>query len=158
MLVAADSSALVALSTCDALEVLPRMYDDIRVPQAVYNEVVVPGKPQSELLKGLLVGRVTTVDLSRWVLAAGGLGQGELEAMALYKQLSADTLLIDDRRARAVAENNQISCIGTLGFLLLAKRRGAISQVSPYIEKLRDSSLFYEDELLAKVLSLAKED
>jgi predicted nucleic acid-binding protein len=91
------------------------------------------------------------------VLAAGGLGQGELEAMALYKQLSADALLIDDRRARAVAEHNQIVCIGTLGFLLLAKHQGIIQRVLPYVEKLRASSLYYEDDLLEKVLLLAHE-
>jgi predicted nucleic acid-binding protein len=45
MLVIADSSALVALSTCDALDVLLQAYDDIRVPQAVYDEVIIKGKP-----------------------------------------------------------------------------------------------------------------
>lgn len=129
MLVIADSSALVALSTCDALDVLPQAYDDIRVPQAVSDEVIIKGNPQSASLETFLVGRVMSVDLSQWVLAAGGLGQGELEAMALYKQLSADALLIDDRRARAVAEHNQIVCIGTLGFLLLAKHQGIIQRV-----------------------------
>lgn len=157
MLIVADSSALVALSTCDALEVLSRLYDDVRVPQAVYDEVVIADKPQSESLKTYLAGRITAVDLSQWVLAAGGLGQGELEAMALYKQLSADALLIDDRRARAVAENNQINCIGSLGLLLLAKHRGVIPQISAFVKKLQTSSIYYDDELLAKVLSLAKE-
>lgn len=157
MLVIADSSALVALSTCDALDLLAQAYEDIRVPQAVYDEVVMKGKPQSASLEAFLVGRVMNVDLSHWVLAAGGLGQGELEAMALYKQLSADALLIDDRRARAVAEHNQIVCIGTLGFLLLAKHRGIIQHILPYVEKLRASSLYYEDDLLTKVLFLADE-
>ena len=157
MLVIADSSALVALSTCDALDVLLQAYDDIRVPQAVYDEVIIKGKPQSASLETFLVGRVMSVDLSQWVLAAGGLGQGELEAMALYKQLSADALLIDDRRARAVAEHNQIVCIGTLGFLLLAKHQGIIQRVLPYVEKLRASSLYFEDDLQEKVLLLAHE-
>jgi len=47
MLIIADSSALVALSICDALDLLSKAYDDIRVPQAVYDEVVVKGKSQS---------------------------------------------------------------------------------------------------------------
>ena len=97
------------------------------------------------------------VDLSHWVLAAGGLGQGELEAMALYKQLSADALLIDDRRARAVAEHNQIVCVGALGFLLLAKHQGMIQSITPYVEKLRLSALHYGEDLLEKVLLLANE-
>ncbi|MCI0554037.1 MAG: DUF3368 domain-containing protein [Anaerolineae bacterium] len=101
--------------------------------------------------------RVVEVDVTHWVLAAGGLGQGEVEAMALYKQLSADALLIDDHRARTIAEHNQIKCIGALGILLLAKQRGKVDRILPYIEKLRSSSIRYEDELLNRVLKLAGE-
>ncbi len=157
MLIIADSSALVALSACDALDILPKIYDEIHVPQSVYDEVVVIGKSQSSTLESFLAGRVMNVDLSHWVLAAGGLGQGELEAMALYKQLSADALLIDDRRARAVAEHNQIVCVGALGFLLLAKHQGMIQSITPYVEKLRLSALHYGEDLLEKVLLLANE-
>jgi predicted nucleic acid-binding protein len=157
MLVIADSSALIALSICEALDLTLKLYGDLRIPQAVYNEIVVKGKAQSENLESFLNGRVVSVNLSQWVLAAGRLGRGELEAMALYKQLAADVLLIDDRRARAVAEHNQIVCVGTLGFLLLAKSRGMIQRVTPYVEKLRGSSLYYGDELLEKALLLANE-
>ncbi|HMV96970.1 MAG TPA: hypothetical protein PKE35_13675 [Anaerolineales bacterium] len=157
MLVVADSSALVALSVCEALDLLLKIYGDVRVPRAVYDEVVVIGKSQSAALQSFLEGRVVEVDLSRWVLAAGGLGQGELEAMALYRQLSADVLLIDDRRARAVAEHNQIVCLGALGFLLLAKQNGQVRLVAPYVDKLRSSSLYYGADLLEKFLLLAGE-
>jgi predicted nucleic acid-binding protein len=118
---------------------------------------VVPEKPQAAALSSFLAGRVAKVDMTRWVVSAGGLGQGELEAMALYKQLSADALLIDDRRARAVAEYNQIVCIGALGVLLLAKHQGAIQQVAPYVERLRYSPLHHGEALLTRVLSLADE-
>jgi predicted nucleic acid-binding protein len=157
MLVIADSSALIAFASCDALDVLTRIYENIRVPQAVYDEVVVANKPQAGILSRFLAGRVVNVDMLRWVLAAGGLGQGELEAMALYRQPSADLLLIDDRRARAVAEHNQIVCTGTLAILLLAKHRGIIQQVAPYVGKLRTSSLHDGEALLARVLFLANE-
>jgi uncharacterized protein len=157
MLVIADSSALVALATCGALDILTLIYEDIRVPQAVFDEVFAPDKPHAVTLSAFLAERVVSVDMSRWVLAAGGLGQGELEAMALYKLLSADALLIDDRRARIVAEHNQIVCIGALGILLAAKHRMLIQQIAPYVERLRSSSLHYGDALLAKVLALADE-
>jgi len=157
MLVVADSSALVALATSEALNVTTRLYDEIKVPQAVYDEVVVPEKPQAAVLASFLADRVIKVDMTRWIVAPGGLGQGELEAMALYKQLSADALLIDDRRARAVAEYNQIVCIGALGVLLLAKHQGIIQQAAPYVERLRRSPLHYGEVLLARVLFLAGE-
>lgn len=157
MLVIADSSALIALATCDGLDLILQVFDDIRVPKAVYQEVVVEGKSQSAALKAFLSERVVEVDVTHWVLAAGGLGQGEIEAMALYKQLSADALLIDDHRARTIAEHNQIKCIGALGILLLAKQQSKVDRILPYIEKLRPSSIRYEEELLNRVLKLAGE-
>jgi predicted nucleic acid-binding protein len=157
MLIVADSSALIALAVCDALDVILQIYDDLKIPEAVYMETVAPEKPYSDALGGFLMERVVKVDVSRWVVTAGGLGRGEIEAMALYKQLSADALLIDDHRARVIAEHNQIECIGALGLLLIAKRRGKISTLTPYVHKLRHSSIFYGDELLDKVLELAGE-
>ena len=50
MLIVADSSALIALATCDGLEVILRIYDDIKVPEAVFAEIVAPEKPQSDAL------------------------------------------------------------------------------------------------------------
>lgn len=157
MLIVADSSALIALATCDGLDLLLKVYDDIKVPEAVYAEIVAPEKPQSDSLGLFLSGRIVKVDTAHWVLTAGGLGRGEIEAMALYKQLSADALLIDDHRARVIAEHNQINCIGTLGLLLVAKQNGKIDQVGPYIQKLRHSAIHYGDVLLNRVLELAGE-
>ena len=76
MLIVADSSALIALATCDGLG-------------------------------AFLTNRVVKVDTTRWVLTAGGLGRGEIEAMALYKQLTADALLIDDRPSRSSDRGTQ---------------------------------------------------
>lgn len=65
MLVIADSSALVALATCSALDILVMLYETVKVPQAVYDEVVVPGKPQSIALAEFLQNRVVVVDTSQ---------------------------------------------------------------------------------------------
>ena len=157
MLIVADSSALIALAACDGLDVLLRLYDEVRVPQAVYNEVAAQKKPQAAVLEAFLSGKVVEADTTHWVLAAGGLGQGEIEAMALYKQISADALLIDDHRARVIAEHNHINCIGALGVLLLAKQNGVIEAIAPYVEVLRLSSIHYGEALLDKVLKLAGE-
>ncbi len=157
MLIIADSSALVALATCTALDILLTLYETVNVPQAVYDEVAVPDKPQGTALAVFLQGRVVSVDTQQFVLSASGLGQGEIEAMALYKLLAADVLLIDDRRARLVAEANQIQCIGALGVLLQAKRKGLVSEISSYIKALRASPLHYQEALLQKVLQLAGE-
>lgn len=157
MLIVADSSALIALAACDGLELLLKVYDEIKIPEAVFSETVAPEKPYSEILGNFLADKVVHVDATRWVLTAGGLGHGEIEAMALYKQLNANALLIDDHRARVIAEHNQINCIGALGFLLLAKQGGITQSVKPFVQKLRQSSIYYSDDLLEKVMKLAGE-
>ena len=78
-----DSSALVALATMDRLDLLEKIFDKIYVPQAVYDEVTISYKPQSIKLKKFLSDKVVTVNLD---ISKMGLGQGELEAIALYKR------------------------------------------------------------------------
>ena len=46
-----DSSALVALSIMDRLDLLESIFGKIYVPQAVYDEVTISYKPQSVKLK-----------------------------------------------------------------------------------------------------------
>ena len=128
MLIVADSSALIALATCDGLNVLLEIYNEVKVPQAVYAEVTESDKPQAAALESFLSSRVVEVDSSHWVLAAGTLGQGEIEAMALYKQLAADALLIDDHRARVIAEHNLADTV-----LPLEEIPGALTQITQTI-------------------------
>ena len=89
MLIIADTSALVALAACQQLHLLELLFDAIRVPPAVHRECTVPGKPEADALGEYLSGKVANVALSEFVIAVSGLGQGELEAMALYRKLSA---------------------------------------------------------------------
>ena len=81
-----------------------------------------------------------------------GLGQGELEAIALYQYKKADFLLIDDRRAKSFARLNGINVIGSLGVLILAKEKGYIDSIRRDLEKLKESSLFISQSLIDRVL------
>ncbi len=40
MLIIADTSALVAISTCDGLQWLETLFDELQVPNAVYIEAI----------------------------------------------------------------------------------------------------------------------
>lgn len=157
MLVVADSSALLALATCQRLDLLERLFTEVKVPQAVLEEVVIEGKAQSETLREFLAARVVSVHRAACTISAGDLGRGELEAMALYKQLRADFLLVDDKRARNVARENHIEVIGTLGTLLLAKRRGMVEALAPLVERMVASGIRISERLIRDTLSLAGE-
>jgi predicted nucleic acid-binding protein len=157
MLIIADSSALVALALCNGLRWLDHLFDEVKVPQTVFDEVAVTGKPAASTLREYLGGKTVAVDLTNVVITSGGLGRGEIEAMALYKTLHADYLLVDDSRARKVARLNQIVITGSQGILLLAKHHGLISQVKPYLDQLQCSDIRISERLIQKTLRLAGE-
>lgn len=157
MLIVADNSALVALAICEGLALLDQLFDEVKVPQTVFEEVIVEGKPAAETLRTYLTGKAVPVDMTPFVIASGGIGQGELEAMALYKTLHANYLLVDDKRARKVARLNHIKITGSQGILLLAKHEGLISRVQPFLDRLRTSNIRISERLIHKTLQLAGE-
>lgn len=149
-----DSSALISLSVVDKLELLEKLYKNLFVPQAVYDEVTQVGKPQSDKLKDFLQSRVKVVDLN---LTKLGLGIGELEAITLYKELDADVLLIDDNRAKKYAVLNDVKVIGSLGILIKAKENGYIEKIKPLLEKIMQSEVYISDKLVSRVLDICDE-
>ena len=129
----------------------------LRVPAAVFEECTIPGIPHADVLRDYLESKVVGVDLKEYIIAAAGLGSGELEAMALYKRLHADRLLLDDSRARRVATFNRIEVVGSLGVLLLAKGRGLIPEVKSRLDSIRAAGIYLSDPLISEALRLAGE-
>ena len=157
MLIIADTSALVALAACDALALLDDLFQEVRVPLAVFRECTVRGKSAAGRLEDYLRGKVMDVDLKDFVIAVAGLGEGELEAMALYKRLHADRLLVDDQRARKVARLNDIEVVGSLGILLRAKEAGLLSAVRPLLDAIEAAGVHYSEQLVNEALRQAGE-
>jgi len=160
MIVIADSSALIAIATYRGLHLLEPLFSDIVIPQAVYDEICVQGKPQADNLKTHFADKVATVCAKNYHLFHNikGLGLGEQAAIQLYKALSAQLLLIDDQRAKKVAYANGLETMGSLGVLLLAKQQGLLSQIKPHISLLKTSNLYINANLLDQVLHQANED
>ena len=157
MILVADCSALVALSVCGSLNLLEQLFASIVVPETVYLEATRPDKKQAQALKTFLQGKVRQVNLEAYVFLDAFADAGETEAMLLYKQLAADKLLIDDKRGRKVAKINQISSIGSLGVLLVAKEKGLIVEVAPVLQQIEQSDIYLSPDLIATVLELAGE-
>ena len=157
-MIVADSSALIALSTCQSLWLLERLFDDLKIPPAVFKEVTVLGKRHAQTLRTYLTDKMVPIDSKSCQIKGNrGLGAGEFEAMILYLQLSADLLLIDDAKARKVASLNQIDIIGSLGILLRAKQEKLLTNLKPHLKILKASELYISEHLIEKTLNLAGE-
>lgn len=155
MILIADSSALVALSIVNKLDILEKLFGEVYVSQAVYIEVSKENKSESIKLEKYCKTRV--VDISTEVNFNITLGVGESEAIILYKEKGANFLLCDDKKAKKFAKGFGINVIGSLGILLKAKESNLIDTLSPLIELLRDSSIFIDDKTYELVLKMAGE-
>ena len=155
MILIADSSALVALSIVNQLDVLEKIFGEVYVPRAVYNEVRQENKEESKKLEEYCKNRV--LDISTPFNFNITLGQGESEAIVLYEEKNANFLLCDDKKAKKFAKGFGINVIGSLGILLKAKESNLIDTLSPLIELLRDSSIFIDDKTYELVLKMAGE-
>jgi predicted nucleic acid-binding protein len=157
MIVVADASPLVALTICDCLDILEKLFDNVKVSQTVYEEVTIDGKFGSDKLKEYLQEKVTYLDLNSFVIEGSSLDKGELSSIALYKRLQADYLLIDEKAGRRIAKLNNIKVIGSLGVLIEAKKKGILQSLKPHIKILRSSKIYFHPNLLDYTLKIVNE-
>jgi hypothetical protein len=157
VIIVADASPLVALAICDCLDVLEKLFDEVKVSQTVYDEVTVGNKPGSDKLAAYLQGKIVGLNLDNYIIGGDSLDKGELTSIALYKHLQADYLLIDEKAGRKVAKLNHVKIIGSLGVLIEAKRKGILLSLKPQIEILRLSKAHFNDDLLDYALAAVGE-
>jgi uncharacterized protein len=86
------------------------------------------------------------------------LGAGEAEAIALAVQSEAGLLLMDDRRARRIAELAYgLRVKGVAGILVTAKRRELISEVRPLLETIKIHGYYLSPRLIERACHEAGE-
>jgi predicted nucleic acid-binding protein len=145
--VVSDSACLIGLERVGRLDLLPAVFDELFAPPAVVREF--GSQPAWLRVKAPRdLACVTALQL----LA----GDGEAEAIALAKEMNCE-LVLDDLRARRLAQKQGLRCVGLLGVLLRAKRTGRLPAVRPAIESLRRARFFISDSLIAEALRLAGE-
>ncbi len=127
MLLIADTSPIISLILINKLDILEKLFPDYIIPEAVWielnshNEIREFDVELKELSK-----RVKRV---KNYFSLSGIDVGETEAIILYKELNANYLLIDDKRARLTAESMDVKCIGTLAVLYKAKQKKMIKEL-----------------------------
>ena len=153
MIVVADSSPLIALCRIGRLELLRDLFGQLVIPDAVWQEVVAshPGKAgAAEIVAATWIVQQAVKDKPLVNLLRQDLGAGESEAIVLAREISADVLLMDERRGREAAKRLGIFCTGLVGVLLEARRRGVVSDPASIAQDLRDNAGFWiSDELMA---------
>ena len=155
----ADSGPLICLAKIDQLELLPRLFSKILVPPEVWNEVTVRGQghPGTHEVSQVTWVTIQAPDPQLVKPLSILVDAGEAEAIALAQTTADCTILLDDARARKIAQRLSIKQLSTIGLLLRAKRRGLVENIRPHIDDLVENGIYIRKELIDAVLKDAGE-
>jgi predicted nucleic acid-binding protein len=81
---------------------------------------------------------------------------GEAEAIALAAERRW-RIVLDDRRARDVAQRMELKVIGTVGLLIRAKRAGLLPWIKPLLNELTEKGFHLSETLKREALRLVGE-
>lgn len=152
-----DTGPLLALARINRCYLLTELFKECHVTASVAGECL--AKPehadalhiQHVLSSGLLI--IIPDPKIRQSLRT--LDAGEQTAIE-YALRSNFVLLIDDKRGRSVAKAKSVSVIGTIGILLLAKKRGLIPKVKSLLATL-EQQYYFSKTLIQDALDIADE-
>ena len=90
-------------------------------------------------------------------ILAWDLGAGESSVLAWARSHPGSVAIIDDLQGRRCASALQVPVVGTLGIVLMAKRRGAIPVARPVLEKLVARGMYLSAQIIEQALALVGE-
>ena len=151
--VAINASPLITLYRANLHTLLPQLFPEILVPEAVWVEVVSSSThedPAARGLPGASWAKKTSVS-NRLEVQAWNLGAGETALLSLAFANRAMKVIIDDRAARRCANVFGISAMGTAGVVVMAKRRGLIPSIEQALRQLQASGLWVSETLISEL-------
>jgi len=134
MVVIFNSSPLINLSKLGKLGIIEKLFENVIVPRAVYNEIIVNGSGkewQSDLENLFKLKIINIVDVKDKNLVKAlrlEIDYGESEVIALALETNADLIILDEVDARKVAEMYDLKKNGFIGLLIKAKNKGIIEE------------------------------
>lgn len=150
-LVIVDSGPIFSLAVINQLKILNFLFGSIKIPFAVWEEIT-RNKTTDQYQKIHSFFKDKTQRIAGFNELSFLMDYGESESVILYKELQADFLLIDDKKARKIAENLGVKCIGTIGLLSVAKDKKIISELRPLFKIFLQNNRFYSTTLLNVIL------
>lgn len=147
--VISNTSCLIVLQKIDELDLLHKVYGKIvTTPQVIaelgidtpdWIEIKSVSDPREQQILELIVD------------------EGEASAIALAMEYQESLLILDDYKARKIAEKSGLRITGTIGVIIKAKKRGIIDSVRFYLDKISDTDFRITKELINKALKEAGE-
>lgn len=145
-----DTSCFIILSKIKELDLLFNVYGTIITTPEIVSEF---GEKLPDWVQVVAVK-----DKSKQSILEMQVDKGESSALALALEMDNSTLILDDYRARKIAEKLKLPYTGTIGVIIKAKQQGIISAVKPLLEKIKKTDFRISEELELKILSKTNEN
>ncbi|GGM83594.1 DUF3368 domain-containing protein [Dyadobacter beijingensis] len=143
----ADTSCLILLEKIGKLDLLQSIFGTVTITDTIAGEF---GSRLPEWISIRIAadsGAEYTFDLD----------PGEAGAIAFAMTLDSVLLILDDYKARKVAQRLGLEITGTLGVLLKAKQMMVISSITPILEEIQQTNFRYSQKVFEQILLLANE-
>ncbi len=144
-----DTSCFIVLSNIGELELLQKVYGQITTTPDVVFEY---GQSLPDWVE-----INTPSDKYRQQILETQVDKGEASAIALAIEMPGSTIILDDYKARKLAEKLGITITGTIGVIVKAKLRGIIPSIKPCLDKIRKTDFYISNELYYKAMEEAGE-
>lgn len=163
MIVIADTTPLISLMKIEKLNLLKKLFDNIQIPEAVYQELIINPSFENEAkeiknCKYIQITNVVNKKAVELLHRATGLDTGESEAIVLVDEQQGNLLLMDEVKGRSVAKQMGIKIMGTIGILMIALEKQMITypEIIQSIEILRNSGRHIKETLYKQLLDAAE--
>jgi predicted nucleic acid-binding protein len=153
--VVVNASPVICLHKSGLLELLSSLFTEIVVPDNVHQEITVKGRIDLSSMKQFKTIGNFVIPSS---IASWDLGEGESAVLAFALKNPEYWAVIDDREARRCAVSLGCHYIGTVGVILLAKRRGIIQSVKESLNKLQSAGLWLSESFIKEVCRRVNEE
>ena len=146
----ADTSCFIILSNIGELELLQKVYGSVITTEEVAAEF-------GEVLPEWIEVKAVT-DKFRQKILEIQVDKGEASAIALAFETPKSIVILDDLKARRIAEQLGLLITGTIGVLIKAKILGHIISIKPFLQKIGEMNFRLSDELIKLALIEAGEE
>ena len=144
-----DTSCFIVLSNIGELELLHKVYEKIVTTIDIATEY---GEVLPEWVE-----IVAVEDHYRQQLLELQIDKGESSAIALALETPNSTVILDDYKARKIAEKLGITYTGTIGVIIKAKLKGIIPSIKPLLDKIKQTDFRLSEDIEIQAIKEAKE-
>jgi uncharacterized protein len=152
--VVSNTTPLISLLKLDRLEILNKIYSEICIPSAVYNEIEAGrDKPFYRDLSKIDWIKIIEIQNQNALKYFLDLDSGEAEAIVLATEIKADLIIMDEKLGRFHAKHADLKVTGIIGVLIKAKQQGIITEIKPLLSELIEKNIWIGDKLMNEILT-----